>query len=48
MPRVELADDAGDRGFQLEQILHRLEQQQVGAAVDERARLLAVESRNCS
>ena len=39
----ELAPDAGDRRLELEQILHRLEQQQIGAAFDERARLLAVD-----
>ena len=39
----ELARDAGDRGFDFEQILHRLEEQQIDAALDERARLLAVD-----
>ncbi len=29
---LEFADDAGDRGFKLEQILHRLEQQHIDAA----------------
>ena len=40
---VELAHDAGDRGLHLQQILARLEQQQIDAALDEVARLLAVE-----
>ena len=39
----ELAPDSRDRRLELEQILHRLEQQQIDAAFDERARLLGVD-----
>ena len=40
---LELPGYTGDCRFQLEQILHRLEHQQVGAAFDERAGLFGVD-----
>ena len=41
-PTIELANDAGDGGFEFEHVLHRLEQQQIGTAFNQIARLLAV------
>ena len=38
----ELAADSGDRRLELQQVLHRLEQEQIDAALDERASLFGV------
>ena len=40
---VEFADDAGDGGLEFEKILQRFEQQEIRAALDQSARLLAVD-----